>query len=228
MKKDYLGNFPNVRYAQKILISDVHMKAYCKRLGGGSDAMHFLLKIEDYIGHTKEKLEIEGSHNRIVYSECREKLADIQKLSSVLSKKLKAIVIQGLEVHSKKEWKTQRILNAGIGGWKYREWRKPNCSIDLFEIAEYLQEIADGADNGIRKIKGKKGVVWNPVDSLAMEIIGAYRHFFKREPAIYRESRFVQIIASIFAEAKIDSWLGGVTVYKTLANAATKKYKSIV
>lgn len=220
MKKDYLTAFPKVRYSSSGLITPPQMKTYCGRLGGGSDAKYFLLKIEDYLAKTVKKLDVEKRHNLTLFSECRTKLMDIKKHSSALSKTLKSISSEKLVADNEKEWKTYRLLSAGIGAWEYREWRKAGCSVSIFEMSEYLEEMANGAARAIESIKGKKGVVWNPVDEFLKDVIFTYRNFFKCEPKIYRGSAFVEVVESIIDGAGIGVWLGDVTVYKALKNSA--------
>lgn len=221
MKKDYLGQFPVVRYSSSGMISNSQMKIYCSRLGGGDKAKYFLLKIEDYLAKTVKKLEVEGWHNLTLYSDCRSKLVDIKKHSSALSKILQSISSNTMLANNDKEWKTYRLLNNGIGAWEYREGRKFGCIPSIYDIAGYLEEISNGAQKAIETIKGKKGVVWNAIDDFLRDVVFAYRHLFKCEPAIYRGAAFVEVVESIIENAGIEKWLGGVTVFKSLKNAAS-------
>lgn len=224
MKKDYLSSFPRVRYSHTEIISDTKMIEYCGWLGGNDAAKYFLLKTEGDLNQTRRKIEVERHNNHKLYSECELKLKQIRQHSLALSILFKSMEAEQPSALDPKDWRTLQLLRNGISHWELDEWEK-GFPPSLLEVAQYLDKVAQGASKGINSLKGKKGIVYNPINTFARTAIFNYENFFKKYPVVQRGSRFVEVIENFIYFAGIDSERRSVTTYKILVNEL-KKMKS--
>jgi hypothetical protein len=174
------------------------MKDVAMLLGGSGEAKLFVLRIEDDLHCAK--LELEGYGAEMNYGDCRVKIADLVKVARQLEGKFANIPVKKRTALPANDWRTNQLLSRHLD-------RPPGVEtmteLSLWTIQEDLSCLIVAGERALEEIAGKKNLVEHPIHYFSRRAISTYEGFFKKNPVIQRDSRFVQAIDIMVTRAGI-------------------------